>query len=320
MGKIFNVICLGAALVDMVAKVERHPLEDDEVFVSDLNLLSGGAAANTAYACAKIGLKSAFIGKIGENDTFGSKIIKDFKEIDVSTKFMKYSKTHRTGSAYVALNPDGDRRIYAHSGAANYLSKEDISKQELKTTDVIFLSSLKNLEPFIEAAKIGKKEHIPVILNPGMLIIDQGFENIKDLLKNIDIFILSKREYSTLLERNREDLNKEDIQTTAKKLLDLGIKLVITTLGEQGAVFINSETSDLIAPLSIDSIVDTTGAGDAFSAGFIYGFIQKQTYDEENLRNSIRIGNFVAGKCIQQLGARNGIPTAGELQSFLKLS
>ena len=161
-------------------------------------------------------------------------------------------------------------------------------------------------------------ENIPVILNPGMLIIDQGFETIKKLLENVDIFILSKREYSTLLEINKEDLNKEDIQQTAQKLLDLGIKLVITTLGEKGAVFINLKTSKLIAPSLIDSIIDTTGAGDAFSAGFIYGFVQKQNYDEESLINSIHIGNFVAGKCIQQLGARNGIPTAEELNSFLK--
>ena len=134
----------------------------------------------------------------------------------------------------------------------------------------------------------------------------------------MDIFILSKIEYSTLLEINKQELNKEDIQQTAEKILDLGIKLIITTLGEKGAVFVNSETSVLIAPLSIDNIVDTTGAGDAFSAGFIYGFVQNQNYDKENLKRSIKIGNFVAGNCIQQLGARNGIPSAEEVKSFLK--
>ena len=133
MTMIFDVICIGAALVDMVAHVERHPEEDDEVFVSKLELLSGGAAANTAYACAKLALNTAFIGKIGRNDTFGAKIIKDFNEVHVNTDLLRYSDDYYTGSAYVALNKEGDRRIYAHSGAANYLSKEDISENELSS-------------------------------------------------------------------------------------------------------------------------------------------------------------------------------------------
>ena len=89
----FDVICIGAALVDMVAQVERHPVEDDEVFVSELKLFSGGAAANTAYACAKLKLKTAFIGKLGRDDTFGTKIINDFTEAAVNTELVKYSIT-----------------------------------------------------------------------------------------------------------------------------------------------------------------------------------------------------------------------------------
>ena len=122
MVNIFDVICIGAALVDIIAQVVRHPLDDDEVFVSDLTVLSGGAAANTAYACAKIGLSTAFIGKLGENDTFKEKIINDFKEVSVEIRLIKYSKEYGTGSAYVSLNKKGERRIYAYSGAANFLS------------------------------------------------------------------------------------------------------------------------------------------------------------------------------------------------------
>ncbi|MFW9880451.1 MAG: carbohydrate kinase family protein, partial [Candidatus Thorarchaeota archaeon] len=194
MTKNFDVICIGAALVDMVAQVERHPEDDDEVFVFDLRLLSGGAAANTAYACAKLGLKTSFIGKLGRDDVFGLKIINDFNEVNVSTELLKYSDEYRTGSAYVALNKEGERRIYAHSGAANYLSKEDIRENELFFTNVIFLSSLKNIESFIEAAIIGRSNKIPVILNPGMLIIEQGFINIKVLLEKVDVLIMSQKE------------------------------------------------------------------------------------------------------------------------------
>ena len=304
----FDVICIGAALVDMVARVERHPIEDDEVFVSDLNLMSGGAAANTAYACAMLGLNTAFIGKIGFNDTFGTKIISDFNNVKVATKLMKYSKENGTGSAYVALNKEGDRRIYAHSGAANYLSKEDINEEEIILAKVLFLSSLRNFEPFIKAAKIGKSHDIPVIMNPGMLIIDQGIENIKILLEKVDILILSQREFMTLMKIKDTELNIEANQIKMNELIKYGIKIIIITMGKKGAALITQFQSELIPAIKVDAVIDTTGAGDAFSAGFIYGFVQNLNYRFEDIKNNVELGNFVAGNCIQELGARNGIP------------
>lgn len=318
--EIFDVFCIGAALVDMVAQVVRHPAEDDEVFVSNLTLLSGGAAANTAYACAKIGLSTAFIGKLGRHDTFGDKIINDFKEVNVATKFIKYSEHHGTGSAYIALNEKGDRRIYAHSGAANYLSKEDLLEKELINTKIIFLSSLKNLEPFIEAAIIGRNNKIPVILNPGMLIIDQGLKNIKKLLEKIDILILSQNEYATLFNIEECDLNEDLIQEKSSTLFNLGIQVIITTLGKKGALLLTSRRAELLPPLKLSSLIDTTGAGDAFSAGFIYGLVRNINLKFEHLKKNVKIGNFVAGNCIQKLGARNGIPSREDLNFFLNAS
>ena len=229
---IFDIICIGAALVDMVAQVERHPSDDDEVFVSNLSLLSGGAAANTAYACGKMGLSTAFIGKLGQNDIFSNKIINDFKDSSVETKLIKYSEDYKTGSAYVALNSKGDRRIYAHSGAANYLTKNDLSEKEISATKLIFLSSLRNIEPLSQAAEIGKSQNIPVILNPGMLIIDQGFNNIKNLLEKIDIIILSQREFRTLLNLKEDTLSETLIKKKSISFFTLGIKVIIITLGK----------------------------------------------------------------------------------------
>ena len=313
MSEKFDVICIGAALVDMVAQVQRHPLEDDEVFVSDLKMLSGGAAANTAYSCAKLELKTAFIGKLGTNDEFGNKILNDFQEVSVDTSLIKYSKDQGTGSAYVALNPEGDRRIYAHSGAANYLSKEDIILEEIKKAKIIFLSSLKNITPFIKAAIIAQENNIPVILNPGMLIIEQGLTTIKELLENIDIFILSQREYQTLLGISSEKLSVDNMTETSNTLFELGIKALIVTMGSQGAFVMNNEQSKLIPASNVEKVIDTTGAGDAFSAGFIKDFVGNLDYQFENLIHNVEFGNLIAGICIQELGARNGIPTPDDI-------
>jgi len=317
MTEIFDVICIGAALVDMIAQVERHPESDDEVFVSDLKILSGGAAANTAYACAKVGLRSVFIGKLGKDDSMGLKIINDFNAAQVNTNFIKYTDEYGTGSAYVVLNKDGDRRIYAHSGAANYLSKDDIIEGEIIPTKVLFLSSLKNLEPFIEAAIIGKSNMIPVILNPGMLIIEQGFARIKELLKNVDVLIMSEREFLILFDINGDSLTLNLVKANSQILFDLGIKSLIVTKGKEGALLFTANNSNLIPPFIIDNVVDTTGAGDAFSAGFIYGFIQNRSFEFEDLRHNVKIGNLLASKCIQKLGARYGIPDVDEFKSEL---
>ncbi len=318
MSKKYDVICIGAALVDMIAKVERHPQEDDEVFVSDLTIFSGGAAANTAFACASLGLKSAFLGKLGRGDAFGSKILDDFKKGRVSVDLIKYSDDQKTRSAYVALNEKADRRIYAHSGAANYLSENEIKSGELSKAKVIYLSSLKNMKPFIKAGIIGKKMGIPVILNPGMLIIDQGYESSSLLFKNIDILILSQKEYSTLMKTDKLKLSPSFIVQTSNKLFELGIRVLIVTLGSKGAFMQTEDNFDAIPAIKIEAVVDTTGAGDAFSAGFVYGFLQNLSFDFERLKNDVKIGHYIAGKCIQELGARNGIINQEEFNDFLE--
>ncbi len=309
----FDVISIGAALIDMVAHVERHPGEDDEVFVSDLKLFSGGAAANTAVACAKLGLKTAFAGKIGWNDTFSKRILDDFKESKVNIEFIKYSQEVGTGSAYIALGKAGDRRIYAHSGAANLLSASDMVEKELITSKILYLSSLKNIEPFIAAATIGKKRSIPVILNPGMLIIEQGFTNIKKLLEKIDILIFSFREFKTLLQAEIQEFTESELKSQVEPLLSLGIRNVIITMGEKGACVINHAMVKLIPAFKVAKVVDTTGAGDAFSAGFIYYFCKEPNFSFDFILKCVTLGNLVASKCIQEVGARNGLPFERDL-------
>ncbi|MGV9199964.1 MAG: carbohydrate kinase family protein [Promethearchaeia archaeon] len=302
----YDVICIGAALVDMAARVKRHPESDDEVFVSDLDLLSGGAAANTAHACAKLGLKTAFLGKIGKNDQFGKKITSDFEKIGVFIDLLKISNRYGTGSAYVAVDPQGDRRIYAHSGAADKLSEKDIKLEEISRTNLLYLSSLKNISPFVKAGKIGKKNNIRVILNPGMLIIEQGLSAIKGLFKVLDILIISRREFETLLEI--EKIKKDDLLRESRKLFELGIKFIIITMGSQGSILLQKGRQKKLPPPPVKNVIDTTGAGDAFSAGVICQLNSKLELSWENLLICVKMGNYVASHCIQNFGARNGIP------------
>ena len=153
-----------------------------------------------------------------------------------------------------------------------------------------------------------------------MLIIDQGLKNIKNLLEKIDILILSQNEYTTLFDIEDCDLNEDLIQEKSSTLFNLGIKVIITTLGKKGALLLTSSRAELLPPLKLSNLIDTTGAGDAFSAGFIYGLVRNINLKFEHLKNNIKIGNFVAGNCIQELGARNGIPSREDLNFFLNAS
>lgn len=312
--KKYDVICVGAALVDMAAQVTRHPKSDDEVFVSRLDLLSGGAAANTAHACAKLGLNSSFLGKIGKEDQFGKKILSDFRKVGIHLDLIKQSNQFGTGSAYVAVDSQGDRRIYAHSGAADKLSENDIKSQEISKTKILYLSSLKNIKPFIKAGTLAQEHNIPVILNPGMLIVEQGLLKIKRLLRVIDILIISQREFKTLMKLTRID--KENLIEQSQELLNLGIQYIIITLGEKGAILLNKERFRLFPPYPVKEVKDTTGAGDAFSTGFIYGINSNYKLIWDNLLRCVKLGNYVASSCIQKFGARNGIPVKAQIPKF----
>ena len=147
-----------------------------------------------------------------------------------------------------------------------------------------------------------------------MLIIEQGLSNIKELLEKIDILIISQREFQVLFYLTEKEFNLNNTREKAENLFSLGIKVLVITLGKIGALLVTLNFSELIPPFKTDKVVDTTGAGDAFSAGFIYGFIQHPSFKFEDLRNNAKIGNFIAGKCIEKLGARNGIPGVGEIK------
>ena len=161
---------------------------------------------------------------------------------------------------------------------------------------------------------IGRNKKITVILNPGMLIIEQGLINIEILLKKIDILIMSQREFEVLHDLKTKNINPNMVREEADNLFSFGIKVLVITKGKKGALILTPGNAEIIPPIKTNKVIDTTGAGDAFSAGFMYGFIQNQSFIFEDLKRNVRIGNFIAGRCIEKLGARNGIPEEEEIE------
>ncbi|MHA1229963.1 MAG: carbohydrate kinase family protein [Candidatus Helarchaeota archaeon] len=299
-----DIICEGAALVDIVALVERFPKIDDEVYVPKLQYMCGGSAANTAVACVKLNLKTGFIGKIG-TDPFGELLIDDFKRNSINIDNLIISKTLPTGNCYVAVDKTGNRVLYAFSGAANELSPEEINPEYIKNSKLIHLASLKNLDPLIKSAEIAKNNNVLVSLNPGALIADQPYEKIKPLLLNIDIFIGSEKELEKIFDKEY-----------GKAINELGkfVNIAAITRGHKGSVVKNFQTDESfeIPPFKVD-VKDTTGAGDAFSAGFLAGILH-----EKDLYTCGKMGNATAALCIQKVGARSGLPNYNDLMNFIE--
>jgi len=302
-----DVLAIGAALIDMVALIDKFPGIDQEVFVPKLELMGGGSAANFAIACARLGLKTGFIGKLGK-DAFGERLMQDFKEENVETEGVVFSAEIPTGICYAAVDKRGNRILYAFSGAANDLQPGDLDEEYLRSFQVIHLASLKNLDPLLKAAEVVQNTNTRICLNPGSLIVDQGLKVCQKLLKLTNIFIGSQGEVKQLFQT-------DNLLKAVEKLLEY-VEIVVVTQGEKGSLIATTE-SQINIPAEKVKVVDTTGAGDAFSAGFIYGLVQYD-FDHSKLDLCGKIGNKAAASKIQEVGARGGLLREREMNEIVE--
>jgi ribokinase len=300
MSKKLDVIAIGAILIDLIGKAEHLPKREEEVFLNELIALPGGSAANTAFACAKLGLKTGFIGKIGEDD-FGEFLKQDLAKAGVDISELKKTREKQTGTCLIIMDKKKERHMYAYSGAANLLKRSDINPEYINSAKIVHLADLKNIAPLIEAAKHAR-EQTKVSLNPGGLIINLGYKKIKPLLEQVDIYISSKNEAAKLYKNH-------DTVKLADKLLKEGITMVALTLGKKGCYIATANQSKLIPAFKVKA-VDTTGAGDAFSAGLLYGLTKGLSLEECG-----RYANATAALCVSTPGARlkHGIEEVREL-------
>ncbi|MHA1301168.1 MAG: carbohydrate kinase family protein, partial [Candidatus Helarchaeota archaeon] len=243
------------------------------------------------------------IGKLG-HDVFGQKLIQDFKKENVSIEGIVYSNEVGTGVCYAAVS-GADRKLYAFSGAANVLDPKDINEDIIISSRVVHLASLKNITPLVKAAEIAKENPTQISLNPGALIADQGPKKVEKLITLTDIYISPQDELLKII-------GEDSFDKAIRELFSLGPRIAAITLGSKGAVIIEKDKKYKIPPYRVKA-VDTTGAGDSFSAGFITGILEGK-----HLEICGKMGNATAALKIQYLGAREGLPTRRMVEDFIK--
>jgi len=313
-----DIVGFGAMNIDGLYRVDELVV-DGEQLVTDFDSLPGGSAANTIYGLAKLGVKTGFVGAVG-NDEAGKELLNDFKVAAVDTGKIRVKGT-ATGSTICLSDKLGRRAIYVSPGANNLLSSKDIDVAYFNNARVVHLTSFADDRQFKLQVDLVKrlKKSASVSLAPGMLYTVKGLKALMPLLERTHIAFMNREEI--------ECLTGKDFRAGTRELMQLGCRIVVVTLGkglaesragmmtaricdEKREYYIGSEK------VSPKSALESTGAGDAFAAGFLFGFLKGKSVEECGL-----LGDIMAGFVIREVGARAGFPTLSRLsQKYLKRS
>jgi ribokinase len=287
--------------------------------VTDFASLPGGSAANTIYGLAKLGVKTGFVGAVG-NDESGKDLLNDFKAAAVDTSQIKLKKT-ATGSTICLSDKLGRRAIYVSPGANSLLNSKDIDVAYLNQAQVVHLSSFADDKQFKLQVDLVKrlKNSVKVSLAPSMLYAAKGLKALMPLLERTHIIFMNREEI--------EGLTGKDFRAGSRELMKSGCRIVVVTLGkglaESRVGMVTARICDGkkeyevgSEKVSPKSTLETTGAGDAFAAGFLFGFLKGKSVEDCGL-----LGDIMAGFVIRKVGARTGLPTLAQLsRKYLKRS
>ena len=303
-----SISILGIYVADLVFFGNKIPIEGETILGNNFVIGPGGKGSNQAVAAAKAGVKTYFISKIGD-DQFGEMATKIYDEAKVDYSNVIISREHSTGAAAIMVNEEsGANAINVFSGAAAAITNADIDKAENIIKDSkIFLTQLEApKETVLYAIKKAHSLGVKTVLNPA-----PAAEIDKSVFPFIDYFTPNETEASFYV--GHPVNSNDDASRAASKLLDMGIKNVIITLGEKGAYFANSNErfSSPIANLS-NPVVDTTGAGDAFNAGFAVALTENKS-----IKDAISFASATAGLSTTKIGTANSMPNRDEIDKIL---
>lgn len=311
----FDITGIGNAIVDVIVNVEDKYLEDQNIRKGMMSLVdlktienisdtieikttvSGGSVANSIVALAQNGMNTAFIGKVS-NDEIGSKFIDGLKSENVTFACKAQSDDSKSGRCIVMVTPDAQRTMSTYLGISQKLDSGDINQ------DVIKNSSITYLEGYLwdlDDAQVAIKHATDYAKSSGNLVafsvsdvfcIERFRDSFRSMIdSNVDIVFANKEEIKSLYEND----NIEEIT----KILSQQERIYAITMGEEGALIIKGDETYKIEAQKIENLVDTTGAGDLFAAGFLEHFIKNESLESCGSR-----GVEMASRVIQQYGAR----------------
>ena len=307
-----KILGIGNAIVDVICKVDDNFIKQNNLTKSTMKLffdqnefknliknlkiektISGGSVANSIVGISQLGDKAGFIGKISD-DKFGSHYEEGLKKENVEYLYSKKKEELPTGTCLILVTPDSERTMCTFLGTAGKISENDINLDAIKKSEIIFLEGYlwDEGEPKKAFDKAINNANKVAMSLSDLFCVDRHKPHFLNLVKNkLDIIFANEQEITSLIEAK----NFEEIINFSKQLN----KLIIVTRGEKGAVAING---DEVIENNIRKglkIVDLTGAGDLFAAGFLHGYINKL-----HTKECLDKGTEMSSRIIQQIGAR----------------
>ena len=307
-----KILGIGNAIVDVICKVDESFIEKNNLTKSTMKLffdekefkdllinlkiektVSGGSVANSIVGLSQLGDKVGFIGKVSD-DNFGSKYEDGLKKENVEYFYSKKKEELPTGTCLILVTPDSERTMCTFLGTAGKINENDVSSEAIKRSEIIFLEGYlwDEGEPKKAFDKAINNANKVAMSLSDLFCVDRHKPHFLNLVKNkLDITFANEQEITSLIDAK----NFNEVIDFSKQLN----KLVVVTRGEKGAVAINGEEifeSDVKKNLEI---VDLTGAGDLFAAGFLHGYINRLSKKE-----CLEKGTEMSSKVIQQIGAR----------------
>ena len=307
-----KILGIGNAIVDVICKVDENFITKNNLTKSTMKLffdekefkslltnlkiektVSGGSVANSIVGLSQLGDKVGFIGKVSD-DEFGSKYEEGLKKENVKYFYSKKKEELPTGTCLILVTPDSERTMCTFLGTAGKINENDVSSDAIKKSEIIFLEGYlwDEGEPKKAFDKAINNANKVAMSLSDLFCVDRHKPHFLNLVKNkLDITFANEQEITSLIEAK----NFDEVINFSKQLS----KLIIVTRGEKGAVAING---DDVVECDIQKnlkIIDLTGAGDLFAAGFLHGYINKLSTKE-----CLEKGTEMSSKVIQQIGAR----------------
>jgi ribokinase len=298
----FDVIGFGALNVDKLFRVNRLAKAEEESFIEDFAEACGGSAANAAVGLARLGCKVGFIGKVG-CDREADLLIQDFCKEGVDTNGTIRARQGKSGSVMGFVDKKGARALYIDSGVNDTIAFGEINVDYASQAQFLHLTSFVGEKSFQTQKKLlsALPDRVRVSFDPGALYARKGFAYLKPIIKKTYVLMPNAIELELLT-------GETDYCKGADFMVGKGVKMVAVKLGGDGCYVTDGRERHLIEAFKV-KVVDTTGAGDAFCAGFLYGLV-----NDKRLYECGKLSNFVASRCVMKMGARAGLPFAKDLK------
>ena len=306
-----KILGIGNAIVDVICKVEDKYLSDNGLTKSTMKLVdeiefkkllstlriedtvSGGSVANSIVGLSQLGNDVGFIGKVNDDD-LGQKYEDGLKKENVDYFYQKRKEKLPTGTCLILITPDSERTMCTFLGTAGKINENDVDINSIKNSELTFLEGYlwDEGEPKSAFDKAIKSSNKVAMSLSDLFCVERHKQHFLDLVKNkLDITFANEQEVTSLIGAK----NFEEVVSFSQKLE----KLIVITRGEKGSIaIIKNEVTEFESKKNL-KIVDLTGAGDLFAAGYLHGYINNLT-----IRESLEKGTDMSSKIIQKIGAR----------------